>query len=244
MRLRAEMVDAIQAFQEDYDEAVNDLASLPISPRLRASMAGPIMDSPATWTQPPTMDSLRDGIGQKKSTTTEEQLFIVYFFVFSMREFVDELFGILPQVAAVCRPPRPFRQTFRRAMQPRKLTAKARAFVVWVVGLFWALWNTGATTELEARYEVAQFADPRSLHAPRPMTKVQRMSHAIWKACMWARRLNVKFATKYALLITILSLPCYWSMETYLEYRRQRLEWMVISAAAIMVPTVGGSALV
>ncbi|KAJ1948552.1 hypothetical protein FBU59_001541 [Linderina macrospora] len=33
-------------------------------------------------------------------------------------------------------------------------------------------------------------------------------------------------------------------MDTYLEYRRQRLEWMVISAAAIMVPTVGGSALV
>ncbi|KAJ1945184.1 hypothetical protein FBU59_002383, partial [Linderina macrospora] len=153
MRLRVEMVDAIQAFQEEYDEAVNDLAELPISPRLRASMAGPIIDSPTSWTQVPTLDSLRDSAGQKKSTTTEEQLFIVYFFVFSMREFVDELFGILPQVAAVCRPPRPFKQTVKRALQPRKLATKARTFMSWIVSLFWALWDTGATTELEARYE-------------------------------------------------------------------------------------------
>ncbi|KAI8321477.1 hypothetical protein GQ54DRAFT_181701 [Martensiomyces pterosporus] len=243
MRLRVEMVDAIQAFHDDYDEAVNDLANIPLSPQAR-SLAGPILDSPSKW-QPPTLPpQLPKPAAANSSSTTEEQLFIVYFFVFSMREFVDELFGILPQVAAVCRPPRPLRSAFRRNLQPRKLLHRVRSFADWVAGHFWALWDTGATTELETRYEVAQFTDPRSLHAPRPTTRLQRAAQAIWRACMWARRLNVKFATKYALLITALSLPCYWSMDVYLEFRRQRLEWMVISAAAIMVPTVGGSALV
>ncbi|KAJ1960357.1 hypothetical protein GGI12_003845, partial [Dipsacomyces acuminosporus] len=250
MRLRVEMVDAIQAFHDDYDDAVNDLANVPLTPQVR-KLAGPVLDSPSNW-QPPlppvslssSSDTRNMPRNPSSSSTTEEQLFIVYFFVFSMREFVDELFGILPQVAAVCRPTRPFRHSLRRSLQPKKILHRLRSFSSWVTGHFWALWDTGATTELETRYEVAQFTDPRSLHAPRPATRVQRLTQAIWRACMWARRLNVKFATKYALLITLLSLPCYWSMDEYLEFRRQRLEWMVISAAAIMVPTVGGSALV
>ncbi|KAJ2860750.1 hypothetical protein GGH94_005328 [Coemansia aciculifera] len=174
------------------------------------------------------------------SSTTEEQLFIVYFFVFSLREFVDELFDILPQVAAVCRqPPGP---TLWRS--PQQVADGVRALGSWVLMLARGLWDTGATTELETRYEVAQFTDPRSLHAPQPTTRLQRVARTVWRTLMWARRLNVKFATKYALLVTLLSLPCYWSISVYLEFRRQRLDWMVISAAAIMVPTVGGSALV
>ncbi|KAJ2103759.1 hypothetical protein GGI09_000488 [Coemansia sp. S100] len=212
LQLRAEMTEAIQVFHTDYDAAVGDLTSL----------------------------STGGGKAKPGSSTTEEQLFIVYFFVFSLREFVDELFDILSQVAAVCRqPPGP------ALWQSRQQAADGmRALSSWVLMLARGLWDTGATTELETRYEVAQFTDPRSLHAPQPTTRVQRLARSVWRTLMWARRLNVKFATKYALLVTLLSLPCYWSISVYLEFRRQRLDWMVISAAAIMVPTVGGSALV
>ncbi|KAJ2485254.1 hypothetical protein IWW37_005992 [Coemansia sp. RSA 2050] len=217
LQLRAEMTEAIQAFHTDYDAAAGDLTA-PLS------MAG--------------------GGGRPKpgSSTTEEQLFIVYFFVFSLREFVDELFDILPQVAAVCRQPPGLAQSLWRS--PQQGFDGMRALGSWVLMLARKLWDTGATTELETRYEVAQFTDPRSLHAPQPTTRLQRMARSLWRTLMWARRLNVKFATKYALLVTLLSLPCYWSISVYLEFRRQRLDWMVISAAAIMVPTVGGSALV
>ncbi|KAJ2822946.1 hypothetical protein GGI24_003802, partial [Coemansia furcata] len=214
LQLRAEMTKAIQAFHSDYDAAVGDLTA-----------------------------PLSVGEGPKPgSSTTEEQLFIVYFFVFSLREFVDELFDILPQVAAVCRQPPRFSQSLW--WSPQQASDGMRALGTWVLGLARGLWDTGATTELETRYEVAQFTDPRSLHAPQPRSALQRLARSVWRALMWARRLNVKFATKYALLVTLLSLPCYWSTAVYLEFRRQRLDWMVISAAAIMVPTVGGSALV
>ncbi|KAJ2158647.1 hypothetical protein GGF46_003611 [Coemansia sp. RSA 552] len=168
------------------------------------------------------------------STTTEEQLFIVYFFVFSLREFADELSTVLGQAAVVCREP-----------ASSKGWASLAGGARWLYSLWQALWDTGATTQMEARYEAAQAGDPRALHAaPRPASRTQRLSQVVWRAGMWARRLNVRFATKYALLITFLAAPWYWSMGTYIELRRQRLEWLVISAAAIMVPTVGGSLLV
>ncbi|KAJ1993918.1 hypothetical protein GGI25_001877 [Coemansia spiralis] len=231
MRLRAEMEDAIQEFHSDYNAAIGDLGSQPAGPH---AMAEPLLDLSAQWPA---------GF-EPTSKTMEEQLFIVYFFIFSLREFADELSDILPQVAAVCRPPVPFVRALKLGLQPRNFVNNAWSFGQWMARHFRMLWNTGATTELEARYEIAQFTDPRSLHAPRPSTRTQQAAHVVWRLLMWTRRLNVKFATKYALLVTLLSLPCYWSMEMYFGFRENRLDWMVISAAAIMVPTVGGSLIV
>ncbi|KAJ2021755.1 hypothetical protein IWW57_004797, partial [Coemansia sp. S610] len=155
LQLRVEMTEAIQAFHADYDAAVGDLTA-PLA------MAG-------------------GGAGPKPgSSTTEEQLFIVYFFVFSLREFVDELFDILPQVAAVCRQPPGLAQSLWRS--PQQACDGMRALGSWVLMLARGLWDTGATTELETRYEVAQFTDPRSLHAPQPTTRLQRMARSVWRA--------------------------------------------------------------
>ncbi|KAJ1734094.1 hypothetical protein LPJ61_001251 [Coemansia biformis] len=210
-RLRYEISAAVQMFHEDYDRAVHELGSLPGDTGECAAGA----------------------------TAVEERLYIVHFFVLSLREFVGELLDILPIVAAVCRPPPPLALAAKQGLQPRSLWAAARSLGGWVLVHFRMLWDTGATTELELYHESAQ-----SLHAPRPTGWLQRAARAVWRVLMWARRPNVRFATKYALLVTLLSLPCYWSIDVYLEFRRQRMDWMVISAAAIMVPTVGGSALV
>ncbi|KAJ2405262.1 hypothetical protein J3F80_004304 [Coemansia sp. RSA 2526] len=204
-RLREDIADALCVFQAEYDTAVCGLA-----------------DSD---------DGSEDGDG-KSAGATEEQLFVVYFFVSSLREFVGDVDALLPCVAAVCRePPAGTTWSVRLGLQ--------RAGQCWR-----ALWDTGATTALEAGHEGAQFSDPRALHWPRPTSVRSRMAYMLWKAGMWVRRANVRFATKYALLATALAVPWYWSIDVYLEMRRQRLEWAVISAAAIMVPTVGGSALV
>ncbi|KAJ2358065.1 hypothetical protein GGF43_001073 [Coemansia sp. RSA 2618] len=48
------------------------------------------------------INSIADGAG-----TTEKQLFVVYFFVSSLREFVDDIDALLPRVAAVCHSPPP-----------------------------------------------------------------------------------------------------------------------------------------
>ncbi|KAJ1826372.1 hypothetical protein LPJ73_009028, partial [Coemansia sp. RSA 2703] len=66
----------------------------------------------------------------------------------------------------------------------------------------------------------------------------------VWRASTWLRRPTVRFATKAALLATLLALPWYWSAESYASARARRLEWTAVSAAAIMAPTVGGSAVV
>ncbi|KAJ1667612.1 hypothetical protein IW140_002192 [Coemansia sp. RSA 1813] len=206
-RLRLEMTSAIHEFHTNYSEAVCDLDT-PVASR--------------------TNDS-----NQK---STEEQLFVVHFFVYSLREFADELFDVLPYVESVCLPP--------LRLARASIIPGIRSFALWACCHFRALWDTGATSDLETRYEFAQFADPRSLHTPRPVTRSQRLAHTIWRILTWARQINVKFATKYALLITLLSLPCYWSMDMYLAFHQERMDWMVISAAAIMVPTVGGSLVV
>ncbi|KAJ2607657.1 hypothetical protein H4S08_004747 [Coemansia sp. RSA 1365] len=234
-RLREEIVEAIHAFDEDYSEAIGDLA-------VSAEFVLGASAEPEP-TQPP-LNTAKNS-GASVSRTTEEQLFIVHFFVFGLREFVDELVGLLPQIAGVCQTPEPVMHVLRRqSMKPRELARSLRALTQWALAHVRALWDTGATTELETRYEVAQYTDPRSLHAPQPSGRMQRIGRAVWRVCMWMRRLNVKFATKYALLVTLLSLPCYVSIEMYAEFRQHRMDWMVISAAAIMAPTVGGSAVV
>ncbi|KAJ2775054.1 hypothetical protein IWQ57_000552, partial [Coemansia nantahalensis] len=209
-RLRFEISAALQTFHEDYDRAVHDLGALPV-----------------------------DADGRAPGAATEERLYIVHFFVLSLREFAGELLDILPPVAAVCLPPLPFAQAAKQGVRPRALWASTRAFGAWVLVHFRALWNTGVTTDMEMCHESVQ-----SLHAPRPSGWTQRAARAVWRVGMWARRPNVRFATKCALLVTLLSLPCYWNIDAYFEFHRQRMDWMVISAAAIMVPTVGGSALV
>ncbi|KAJ2704207.1 hypothetical protein FB645_003441 [Coemansia sp. IMI 203386] len=220
--LRNDLQDAIGAFQRDYGVAVEGLAAHEQADPEEVAQAGADL-----------------------SASVEEQLFIVHFFVFSLREFADELVDmLLPAAVDLCRPPLTPMQTLVRGLrEPRRIYRRAQSFGRWIVGKLRILCDTGATAELERRYEMAQFADPRSLHSQRPTTTVQRLSRSIWHVLMWTRRLNVKFATKYALLVTLLSLPCYWDIDTYWGFRERRLEWMVISAAVIMVPTVGGSAL-
>ncbi|KAJ2864144.1 hypothetical protein GGI22_001794 [Coemansia erecta] len=229
------------AFSEADDEAEDAATVARKIERLRLEMTSAIHEFHANYS-----DAVRDldiptettpsPLTTATTTTTEEQLFVVHFFVYSLREFADELFDILPYAEAVCVPPRPLSHS--------AIIPGIRSFAGWVASNFRALWDTGATSDLETRYEFAQFADPRSLHTPRPVTRAQRFAHAVWRILTWAGQLNVKFATKYALLITLLALPCYWSMDMYLAFRRERMDWMVISAAAIMVPTVGGSLVV
>ncbi|KAJ2558275.1 hypothetical protein EV175_000865 [Coemansia sp. RSA 1933] len=207
-RLRLEMTSAIHEFHANYSDAVHDLDALVAEPQ------------------------------EENTKSAEEQLFVVHFFVYSLREFADELFDTLPFVESVCVLPPPLRLNWTGAMQG------VWAFACWAGRHFRGLWDTGATSDLETHYEFAQFADPRSLHTPRPVTRAQRFAHAVWRVLTWASQINVKFATKYALLVTLLSLPCYWSMDMYVAFREERMDWMVISAAAIMVPTVGGSLVV
>ncbi|KAJ2857434.1 hypothetical protein J3B02_000997 [Coemansia erecta] len=218
--LTCDMQDAIGDFQRDYSAAVRGLANTD-------EAAG------------------HDQINSASSASVEEQLFIVHFFVFSLREFADELVDVLlPATASVCRAPlTPMQALSRSIRDPKQVFLRMQAFGRWLMGKIRVLCDTGATAELERRYEMAQFADPRSLHSQRPATLIQRVSRFVWHILMWTRRLNVKFATKYALLVTILSLPCYWNIDMYWKFRERRLDWMVISAAVIMVPTVGGSAM-
>ncbi|KAJ1740552.1 hypothetical protein LPJ79_003948 [Coemansia sp. RSA 1821] len=169
--------------------------------------------------------------GTAAALVLEDHVFVVHYFVFGLRAYVDGVCGLLPRVLEVC--------------LDREFGLGETAAAVRPVWAGWrALWDTGATAELEARHESAQFSDPRALHAPRPYGAQARIRHAMWRVGMWVRRANVRFATKYALLVTAMAVPWYLSMGWYLEMRRQRMEWAVISAAAIMVPTVGGSAIV
>ncbi|KAJ2782420.1 hypothetical protein H4R18_002290 [Coemansia javaensis] len=177
--------------------------------------------------------------GAPRDGPVAEPLLAVRFYAFGLRELGGELDALVAQAAAASRAPPAVGAAVRRLAARGALAALARRAARGAWRGLRALCDTGATADLDARHEARG-----SLHAPRPRGAAQRARHRAWRALMWARRPNVKFATKYALLVTLLALPWYWSVDAYRELRRERLDWAVISAAAIMVPTVGGTALV
>ncbi|KAJ2778298.1 hypothetical protein GGI15_004210 [Coemansia interrupta] len=172
----------------------------------------------------------------------DHRVLAVHFFVFGLRDFAGQIAdALLPAVAAVCRPPPTVRATLRRELlDGARLRVHVRRLGGWLAAQLRVLCDTGATSALEARHEIGGSANPTALHnAARPS-----LGRGVWRVSMWLRRPNVRFATKYALLVTLLSLPWYWSIDAYWAARMRRLEWTVVSAAAIMAPTVGGSAVV
>ncbi|KAJ1720524.1 hypothetical protein LPJ53_004862 [Coemansia erecta] len=218
---RSDMAAALAAFEADYGRAVGTLAA--------------------------TDDDSEGDSGGSPAAGDGHRVLAVHFFVFGLRDFAGQIAdALLPAVAAVCRPPASVRATLRRELlDGARLGSHARAFGSWLRAQLRVLCDTGATSALEARHELGGSSAggggaAGALHdAVRPS-----LGLGVWRMSMWLRRPNVRFATKYAALVTLLSLPWYWSIDMYWAARARRLEWTVVSAAAIMAPTVGGSAVV
>ncbi|KAJ1919911.1 hypothetical protein H4219_001691 [Mycoemilia scoparia] len=252
--IQRDIDEALSAFEVHYEDSVNILATRLLdeeefSQNSSCSSNDDIDEQRCHGTK---IDNIRNAaldyfnqgaVPSASLTPAEEQLFVMFFFVFGLREFTTEFHRILPYVADACKELPPAGNSVVWALRnPRSLVVQTRKGLKWVRSIAMGLLDTGATTTLESRQEL-EMSDPRALHNPRPHSKVQRVGYRFWRLSLWLRQLNVKFAFKYAILTTLLSLPAFWSWSSYSWYRTYRGEWSVISAAAILVPTVGGTSL-
>ncbi|KAG9292181.1 hypothetical protein G9A89_023901 [Geosiphon pyriformis] len=167
-----------------------------------------------------------------------EEVFLIYFFVFNLQEFTRELERLVVLVGGI-------NQT------GKKESAKFRK------GKWWQWWNIGDGffgKNVEARKDVGadsklhvkpQFPEHshnlyNTLQTPEPKTKWQAFTMRIWKWSSCFRRFEVKYAFKAAVSAAILAAPAFieYTRPTFVKYRG---EWACISMMVVMVPTVGGT---
>ncbi|KAJ1675875.1 hypothetical protein EV182_000407 [Spiromyces aspiralis] len=257
--IRDEMNQAMREFEMQYETAIDAItegifthSSSNTSPLASSSPEAPSATShSSSHSRQQQQQRIGDIMKSAKAnspppsalTPAEEQLFVVFFFVFGLREFATQLYKTLPYVRLACQPLPPRSRLIRAALsKPQFLMHRLRQGIRWARHLAQGLVHTGATTALESQQELNSF-DPKALHNPRPQNRWQQFGYRLWKFGVWLRQPNVRFAFKCAILITLLGIPAFYSWDSYVWFRTYRGEWMLISASAILVPTVGASSL-
>ncbi|CAG8472731.1 1666_t:CDS:2 [Paraglomus occultum] len=164
-----------------------------------------------------------------------EEIFLIYFFAFNLREFSKELERLVDVFGKISDSEERVKETRRR-----------RGWWRW---LCWCCY--GCIDELqELKYESktrSHIEFPEHSHnlfdtiqTPKPKTKWQQVQLRVWKRLSWFRQFEVKYATKAAVSAAILSAPAFidYTRETFVRYRG---EWACISMMVVMAPTVGST---
>ncbi|RKP05200.1 Fusaric acid resistance protein-like-domain-containing protein [Thamnocephalis sphaerospora] len=151
-----------------------------------------------------------------------EDLFPVYFFLFSLKRFARQLQRV---VSATDRLQQAENRGFWASVRQRLANWRSCKLSVTVQ----PVWE--------------QF-DPKSvrdsLHNLRPNTAFRRFTHVLVRIGTVVRKFQMRYAIKSAIFAMILIAPAFMSNWRD-EYQNYRGEWAVISMAVVMTPTVGGS---
>ncbi|CAG8604783.1 784_t:CDS:2, partial [Acaulospora colombiana] len=168
-----------------------------------------------------------------------EEIFLIYFFVFNLQEFAKELIDLVDLVGMISR--------IDEIEQERK--AKRKWWQFW---LFFSCFTRENSIEFDHKnyFEKVKHKFPENtnnlfdtVQTPKPKTLWQKITMNIWKSLSWFRQFQVKYAFKAAISAIVLVSPAFFdaTRPTYYEYRG---EWTCITMMVVMVPTVGGTNLV
>ncbi|KAI0219200.1 hypothetical protein L0F63_001818 [Massospora cicadina] len=160
-----------------------------------------------------------------------EEIFLVYFFVFSLEEFASELVLAISAFEGLARAP--------TLTGPRWwINFRAPFSALWMVGRALALKGLERARCGLVSAKGQDTVEP--LHHPSTNTASQRLGSRIWYFLMALRDHRVVYATKCAFVATLVASPCY-----LLGYREQFYEWRVgwtlITINLVMSPTIGAS---
>ncbi|ORX90350.1 hypothetical protein K493DRAFT_318048 [Basidiobolus meristosporus CBS 931.73] len=162
-----------------------------------------------------------------------ENVFIVYFFVFSLQEFTKELIHLVGAV-------RELEEEQREAEIDKKKYGK----ISWWIRRMWKKIQRRRIRSRKPKAPVPsiipEFSDALGQHDRPPTEFRHKLTTQVWSFLSWFRQFEVKFAIKTAVFAMILSIPAFvddWRP----VFRAYRGEWALISMAVILVPTVGAS---
>ncbi|RHZ54171.1 hypothetical protein Glove_429g25 [Diversispora epigaea] len=169
-----------------------------------------------------------------------EEIFLIYFFVFNLQEFTRELTDLVDLVDMISR--------IDAKEQERR--ERRRWWQFWLFFSCFARENSFESARKESFIKKMKDKFPENTHnlfdtlqTPKPKTFWQKITMKIWKSLSWFRQFEVKYAFKAAVSAAILVSPAFIESTRDLYYY-YRGEWACITMMVVMVPTVGGTNLV
>ncbi|KAI8074104.1 Fusaric acid resistance protein-like-domain-containing protein [Gongronella butleri] len=158
-----------------------------------------------------------------------DDLCLVYFFVFNLKEFTNELISLVDAVHV--------------------LTVKQQRIPLWRY-----LWHNLAKLLSRHRPNAANFSSIKpfvpnerhrldTLHTPSPTTKWRKFFLQAWRTMSLFKLQKMRYAVKSMLAAVLLASPCFIAATGPL-FRAWRMEWALITLMVVMTPTVGGTNIV
>ncbi|CAG8457794.1 15366_t:CDS:2 [Racocetra fulgida] len=157
-----------------------------------------------------------------------EEVFLIYFFVFNLQEFTRELSYLVDLTDNISR--------IDASEQKRREGRR-----------WWQFWRYSTWFSRNTFYTDNAKKFPENTHnlfdtiqTPKPKTLPQKLAIKLWQSFSWFRQFEVKYAVKAAVSAAILASPAFIE-STRGIYARFRGEWVCITMMVVMVPTVGGT---
>ncbi|CAO3625347.1 unnamed protein product [Cunninghamella blakesleeana] len=154
-----------------------------------------------------------------------EDVFLVYFFVYNMIEFAQELITLVDAVhqLSVTRTKNNslFSYLFSKDHSKKKVSKKP---------------SLQGFTPNERNMK-------NTLHTPAPKTKWRKFFIQVWETFSLFKLQKARYAIKCTIAVILLALPAFLS-PTYSAFREWRMEWALITLMVVMQPTVGSTNLV
>ncbi|KAF0395344.1 Fusaric acid resistance protein-like-domain-containing protein [Gigaspora margarita] len=157
-----------------------------------------------------------------------EEVFLIYFFVFNLQEFTRELCCLVDLTDNISR----IDANEQKRREGRK---------------WWQFWRWFDWVTRDAEKEQTKNKFPENtnnlfdtIQTPKPKTLPQKIAIKLWKSFSWFRQFEVKYAIKAAVSAAILASPAFIdaTRDKYIQFRG---EWVLITMMVVMVPTVGGT---
>ncbi|CAG8489273.1 22712_t:CDS:2 [Racocetra persica] len=157
-----------------------------------------------------------------------EEVFLIYFFVFNLQEFTRELSYLVDLTDNISR--------IDASEQKRREGRK-----------WWQFWRYSTWFSRNTFYTDNAKKFPENthnlfdtIHTPKPKTLPQKIAIKLWQSFSWFRQFEVKYAVKAAVSAAILASPAFIEATRHI-YTKYRGEWVCITMMVVMVPTVGGT---
>ncbi|ORZ22247.1 hypothetical protein BCR42DRAFT_447572 [Absidia repens] len=151
-----------------------------------------------------------------------DDVFLVYFFVYCLIAFAKEL-----EVLVTC---------MEHVFDQTECATSWTYLVSGTIGLFTFTFQSNRNPV----YSPNNHHTLDTLHTPTPNDRIHSFRMNLWRFFSWFRQYQVRYAIKAGLTALILSSLAFIPSTQY-YFQTYRMEWTLITALAVMTPTVGGT---
>ncbi|CAO3634627.1 unnamed protein product [Cunninghamella echinulata] len=164
--------------------------------------------------------------GDNDDDALDEEIFLVYFFVFNMVEFARQLIPLVESVGNLAECEASNRHRWYSVFLPTKhLSAdEDDAFTF-------------------QNFKPNERNTTNTLHTPEPNTTWRKFFIQTWRAFSRLKEQKIRYAIKSSLAATLMAAPAFFET-TGDWFREWRMEWALITLMVVMTPTTGGTNLV